>query len=361
MTILLVMFIPTFLALILAIVYLFKTKEYNAALLLFLTNATIIFHFYHYTQYWAFNEHHAQLFVYFSNIVSCSIFPFIYLYLSNRIGIKLYDKYFILLSAIILFNFIGKQTIVLDNTPIAEVPKYNFDILVYYGGKIFIQTWMHQVIMSAQAIIFAYKIITIKRKMNKELLHVNPKSRLFIVLLLTSCVLTIVELNIPSSLKEKDGVIYAFTSLIIILTTTVLILIQFGYQIKPLINKRGQPVLLQVKPKLDILEDKFKNVIENENLFTNPDLRIEDVANKIDSNTDYVRKMLKNQIGISFTEYINFLRIEKAKKLIMVNNIISLEEVAHECGFKTTLAFTKTFKDCEGYTPSAWIKIVRKN
>ena len=197
--------------------------------------------------------------------------------------------------------------------------------------------------------------------MNKELLHVNPKSRLFIVLLLTSCVLTILELNIPSSLKEKDSVIYTFTSLIIILTTTVLILIQFGYQIKPLINKRGQPVLLQVKPKLDILEDKFKNVIENENLYTNSDLRIEDIADKIDSNTDYIRKMLKNQIGISFTEYINFLRIEKAKKLIMINNIISLEEVAHECGFKTTLAFTKTFKDCEGYTPSAWIKIVRKN
>lgn len=60
----------------------------------------------------------------------------------------------------------------------------------------------------------------------------------------------------------------------------------------------------------------------------------------------YFRKMTK----LSFVEYLNQFRIEKAKKMLMQNKSVS--DTATDCGFESLSYFNRTFKKITGQNPS---------
>lgn len=74
------------------------------------------------------------------------------------------------------------------------------------------------------------------------------------------------------------------------------------------------------------------------------------VAATFNLNQDYLTRLLKEQYGIIFSEYLTKLRIEKAIDLLKRSNM-SVKEIATECGYTDDNYFIKAFKKKLKRTP----------
>ena len=65
-------------------------------------------------------------------------------------------------------------------------------------------------------------------------------------------------------------------------------------------------------------------------------------------------KTFKKQTGKTYTEYINILRIEKAKELLLERNTLSITKIALLVGFNDHSYFDRVFTCTEDLSPSAY-------
>lgn len=108
----------------------------------------------------------------------------------------------------------------------------------------------------------------------------------------------------------------------------------------------------------DVIEQIQKNlrVIKDKMLFKNPDLKMYDVAKELNTSQHVLSQYLNENLGKSFSLFINEYRIEEAKKLLLSNNNFTIEAIGYESGFNSKSTFFSTFKNIVGVTPSAYSK-----
>ena len=102
-----------------------------------------------------------------------------------------------------------------------------------------------------------------------------------------------------------------------------------------------------------------RNVIRYANGHINADLSLRTLAERFNVNRSYLSSLFKKETGISFTEYINSLRIEVAAGLL-TNQQLSIAEVAEMVGFAEVSYFNRLFKRIKNQTPAQYVKDVRK-
>ncbi len=74
------------------------------------------------------------------------------------------------------------------------------------------------------------------------------------------------------------------------------------------------------------------------------------------SRTDLHRKLI-NSVGMSATECIRYIRLNKASVILLEKPGLSIFEVAIEVGFNSQSYFTKRFRELFGTSPSDWRKV----
>lgn len=75
------------------------------------------------------------------------------------------------------------------------------------------------------------------------------------------------------------------------------------------------------------------------------------VADQLYMNKTYISESFKQKIGISFTEYATLVKMERAK-VLMVKDDLKTYEVAEKLGYKDVEYFSKVFKKNIGLTPT---------
>lgn len=85
------------------------------------------------------------------------------------------------------------------------------------------------------------------------------------------------------------------------------------------------------------------------------DLSLETVARVCHKNSSTLRKLFREQLGMTFSDYINRLRVERAMELLR-DPRKSLAEIAVEVGFYDQSHFGKVFRQISGYTPALYRK-----
>lgn len=65
----------------------------------------------------------------------------------------------------------------------------------------------------------------------------------------------------------------------------------------------------------------------------------------------YFCRFFKKATGMSFTQYLNYIKIDNAVRLIRQDTNASVTSVAFACGFGSIRHFNKVFKDLTGYSP----------
>ena len=89
-------------------------------------------------------------------------------------------------------------------------------------------------------------------------------------------------------------------------------------------------------------------------------ITVEYVAKKTHLSYPQFVRSFKKVMNITPKEYINQLKLEKAKALLYTTNL-SIEAIALECGFNDTFYFSNFFKKLTGRSPSDYRKIFLSN
>lgn len=85
------------------------------------------------------------------------------------------------------------------------------------------------------------------------------------------------------------------------------------------------------------------------------DICEEDVAQLFGMSYSYFSRTFKKVMNKSFTSFVNELRIDNARRLLLTTNI-SITEIAQESGFSTSSHFISGFKRKTGHTPLEYRK-----
>ena len=83
------------------------------------------------------------------------------------------------------------------------------------------------------------------------------------------------------------------------------------------------------------------------------DITIKSVADALYISQSYVSKIFSNKLKYSFREYINFLRINKAKSLLQHSDK-RIVDVMFECGFQNQSSFNRIFRSYCGISPKEY-------
>ena len=96
----------------------------------------------------------------------------------------------------------------------------------------------------------------------------------------------------------------------------------------------------------------------NNHLFEN--IKINDIADKINLNQFYLSTLFKQETGINLKDYILKKKIETAKNMIDYSNL-SFIEIAEELGFCSQSYFILSFKKIVGETPKKYQDNIRRS
>ncbi|MBP5185292.1 MAG: response regulator [Lachnospiraceae bacterium] len=105
-------------------------------------------------------------------------------------------------------------------------------------------------------------------------------------------------------------------------------------------------------------EHKMPTVINEAKLymaehFTDPNLMLQDVAKAVNMSVSRFSTVFSQQSGQTFTEYLMYLRINKAKELLKQTGL-KASAVAFEAGYNDAHYFSYIFKKNTGLTPSEY-------
>ncbi len=112
---------------------------------------------------------------------------------------------------------------------------------------------------------------------------------------------------------------------------------------------------LEKKSDLYVRKDieKIKNFINSH--FCDSSISLNLIADKIGLTPAYVSKLFKQELGISYVEYITDLRINRARELLENHNY-RIYEIAEMTGYSNTNYFISLFKKHVGVSPAEYRK-----
>lgn len=109
--------------------------------------------------------------------------------------------------------------------------------------------------------------------------------------------------------------------------------------------------------KIDVKEAKslsfqLDHLMNEKQLFKNTDLKLSDVAKELNILPHHLSQFLNDNVGKSFSLFLNEYRVEAVEKMLVSNQNFTLEAIGKECGFKSNSTFYSAFKKIKGITPA---------
>ena len=105
----------------------------------------------------------------------------------------------------------------------------------------------------------------------------------------------------------------------------------------------------------DSLCSRVKSYIDTN--FTDPNLNAAAIGEKFNKGGFYVSKIFKDGTGQKLGDYIIDVRISNAKRLLLEDRDMKINDIAASCGYELARTFLKQFKEKEGITPTQYRKM----
>lgn len=102
--------------------------------------------------------------------------------------------------------------------------------------------------------------------------------------------------------------------------------------------------LVKINSSFKYIEDNYQN-----------DITLKDVSKAVGFSEYHFSRLFKEISEKNFHSYLNEFRIKKAEKLL-VNNDMSIAQIAHEVGFNSFATFNRIFKKVKGCPPTLYRK-----
>jgi AraC-like DNA-binding protein len=131
-----------------------------------------------------------------------------------------------------------------------------------------------------------------------------------------------------------------------------------GFRLNEIISKpKYQSSSLTPSAAYELAAQLDKLMAEH-HIYRRNDLSLDALSQLLGTSKHSLSQILNEQKGQSFFDYVNFLRIEEAKQLLISSSKaeLQIQDVAFMVGFNNKVTFNNTFKKLTGTTPSAWRK-----
>ena len=113
------------------------------------------------------------------------------------------------------------------------------------------------------------------------------------------------------------------------------------------------PIVLAPK-NLELME-RISQLMEQEQFYLHSNLKLQDVAVRLQTNSTYVSECINSVCGQTFSQFVNTYRVRYAQELLRRQPEMKTSVVATESGFNTEASFFRNFKAVTGMTPREWI------
>ena len=163
--------------------------------------------------------------------------------------------------------------------------------------------------------------------------------------------------------SEKAMAIYNFASLILwayVFVTFVNLII--NYQSNESITASTESIHTQNIENKDVIEStrlvaglssKVDRWIAS-GAYCHKGITMTHVAEQLGTNRTYLSRYINSYYGCNFNTWLNRLRIDEAKRLLVDSPTLSMEQVSRQLGFTSKSQFMSAFKAQEGFTPGQW-------
>ncbi|MBB6332113.1 AraC-like DNA-binding protein [Chryseobacterium sediminis] len=101
----------------------------------------------------------------------------------------------------------------------------------------------------------------------------------------------------------------------------------------------------------DSFVSRLERLMSAEELYKNPNLKLNDLASRMNISTHQLSQLLNDNLGKSFATCINEYRINEACEKIENGSYLKIEEIGYEVGFNSKSTFFSTFKKIKNTTP----------
>ena len=99
--------------------------------------------------------------------------------------------------------------------------------------------------------------------------------------------------------------------------------------------------------------DTVYKVMEYVRVNYNRKITLDDISRYVNFSKAYLSSLFKEETGENISQYINRVRVERAKRFL-AEDVISIVEVANRTGFEDQSYFTKVFKSVTGLSPKKY-------
>ncbi|GEP51998.1 hypothetical protein FNO01nite_26700 [Flavobacterium noncentrifugens] len=98
----------------------------------------------------------------------------------------------------------------------------------------------------------------------------------------------------------------------------------------------------------------FEKMFIGEKRFLDPTITLDKIADELHLSKSYLSRIINGELGSSFPDYLNALRVEEAKSYLSNADFsnYTLVAIGLEAGFNSKTTFNNTFKKVTGITPS---------
>ena len=122
-----------------------------------------------------------------------------------------------------------------------------------------------------------------------------------------------------------------------------------------LVEKPQEPVTKKYTDIPEKVAPLVRKWVENKG-YCKSDMTIKDVAAEMGTNHNYLSQYINNALGMTFQQWLNTLRIEESKKILLSDKNMSIEEVGAAVGIPQSYNFSKWFKNITEMTPFRYRK-----
>lgn len=113
-------------------------------------------------------------------------------------------------------------------------------------------------------------------------------------------------------------------------------------------NISGEDMIDRMKMALDFISVNYSD-----------DIKASEVADMCNLSYSYFSRIFKQYMKKSFSEYLNYIRLSNAEKLLASTDM-PITEIASKCGFATSSYFIKQFREHKNISPKQFRKMFMK-
>jgi AraC-like DNA-binding protein len=166
------------------------------------------------------------------------------------------------------------------------------------------------------------------------------------------------KINYTDSLNS--GTIIIAGVIILFLVMSILLSPELLFNLKEKEKKVGKMIKESGEESTEMLNAIESKMIE-EKFYLNENFSSQDVLVHFEITRNKLDELLTHIKGVSFVDWLNTLRIEYAKNLLINNNKYTIDAISSMSGYSSRSAFYAAFKKVTNITPTEFIRQAKNN